>query len=138
MKKTLQVLLTALIVGCSADISPPLIVGDVIVTPPRAGTAMRAGYLTITNNGHDRIVLTSVTSPQFGRVEMHETIIDNDIARMRPIAELAIDAGASVAFEQGGKHLMLMQPQVEAGTITLNFYAGEQLLLSVNATDGGN
>jgi copper(I)-binding protein len=63
---------------------------------------------------------------------MHETVIEDGIARMREIPVLEIAAGETVVFERGGKHLMLMQPVGTPGTVTLNFYSDDVLLLSVS------
>ena len=136
MNKTILPVIVAVLMGCSAGVVAPLVASDVVVTPPLPGASMSAGYLTIRNNSSDTIELTAVTSPQYGRVEIHETIIDNDIARMRPLDGLLIPAGQSLILEPGGKHLMLMQPKDSINAVTLNFYADEQLMLSVNATIG--
>ena len=99
---------------------------------------MSGGYVTLTNNSDMTISITSVTSPQFANIEMHETIIENNIARMRPIDELVIAPGNTVKLKRGGKHLMLMQPDASIDSITLNFYADDLLVLSVSATPDSN
>ena len=137
MKHYFSSVVVAVLMGCSGDVAAPIVASDVVVTAPRPGARMSAGYLTIQNNSRETVVLTSVTSPQYGRVEIHETTIENDIARMRPLDGLTILAGQSATLEPGGKHLMLMQPQESLQAVTLNFYAGEQLMLSVTATGGG-
>jgi copper(I)-binding protein len=63
---------------------------------------------------------------------MHETIAEDGIARMRAIPVLEIADGETIIFERGGKHLMLMQPVGKPGTVTLNFYSDDVLLLSVS------
>jgi copper(I)-binding protein len=63
---------------------------------------------------------------------MHETVVENGVASMRAIPVLEIADGDTVAFERGGKHLMLMQPVGTPATITLNFYSDEVLLFSVS------
>ena len=127
----------AALLGCSAEVAAPLVATNVVVTPPRPGANMSAGYLTIRNNSRETITLTSVTSPQFGHVEIHETTIENDIARMRPLDSVTILAGQSVTFEPGGKHLMLMRPEDSFAAVTLNFYSNEQLMLSISTSGGG-
>jgi copper(I)-binding protein len=94
---------------------------------------MAAGYLRIGNHSGSDIRITRVSSPEYGAVEMHETVVEDGIARMRAIPVLEIANGETVVFERGGKHLMLMQPVGEPRTITLNFYSGDVLLLSVSA-----
>ena len=94
---------------------------------------MAAGYLDISNHSGTTLRITHVSSPDYASVEMHETIVEDDVARMREIPVLEIRDGESVVFERGGKHLMLMKPIGTPGTITLNFYSDELLLLSVSA-----
>ena len=117
--------------SASGEMQPPLAASDVVVTASMPGMQMSAGYLTLTNNTDSDIVVTRVTSPQFGRVEMHETVIENDVARMRKLEELVVPANGQVSFERGGKHLMLMQPASDGDAVTLNIYSAEAVLMSV-------
>jgi copper(I)-binding protein len=123
----------AVAAGCGGNDGPPVVATDVVVTAPDAGMPMAAGYLQIDNRSGSVIRITRVSSPEYGAVEMHETVVEDGIARMRAIPVLEIANGETVVFERGGKHLMLMQPVGEPRTITLNFYSGDVLLLSVSA-----
>ena len=123
----------ALVAGCSGSDGPPIVATDVVVTGPGAGMPMAAGYLRIGNRSGSDIRITRVSSPEYGSVEMHETVIEDGVARMRAIPVLEVADGETVVFERGGRHLMLMQPAGEPRTITLNFYSGDVLLLSVSA-----
>jgi copper(I)-binding protein len=128
------VLLAACLLGaCDAKQDAPLVATDVIVYQSVPGSMMRAGYLTLTNNTDTTITIDQVTSPEFGSVEMHETILEDGIAKMRAIPSLSISAGESAHFERGGKHLMLMQANDNLATVTLQFHSGAALLLSVIA-----
>jgi copper(I)-binding protein len=128
------ILLAAYLLGaCSANHDAPFVATDVVVYQAVPGSLMRAGYLTLTNNTDAAITIDKVTSPEFGSVEMHETIIEDGIAKMRAIALLSIPAGESVHFERGGKHLMLLQAAERIDTVTLQFHAGNAMLLSVVA-----
>ena len=118
--------------GCGGNEGPPVVVNDVVVTAPDAGMPMAAGYLRIANRSGNDIRITRVSSPEYGSVEMHETVAEDGIARMRAIPVLEIANGETVVFERGGKHLMLMQPMDQPRNITLNFYSGDVLLLSVS------
>jgi copper(I)-binding protein len=97
-----------------------------------AGMDMTAGYFVLENRGDEAIRITTVTSPQFGRIEMHETVVENDVARMRPIGEIVVAAGERIVFEPGGMHLMLFEPARPLHSVTLNFSDGDELLLSVD------
>ncbi len=99
------------------------------------GMRMSAGYFTLTNNTNRPIRITHVSSPQYGAVEMHETVIENDVARMREIPFIEIPARGSMTFERGGKHLMLMRPLEDGDEVTLDFH-GDTFLLSVSARRG--
>jgi len=124
--------LLAAAAGCDRPEGPPVAVANLVVTAPGAGMPMAAGYLEISNRSGSAIRIDRVSSPEYGSVEMHETIIEDGIARMREIPVLEIAAGDTVVFERGGKHLMLMQPVGTPENVTLNFYADEVLLLSVS------
>ena len=78
--------------------------------------------------------ITKMFAPQ---VEMHETTVEDGVARMREIPALEVADGETVVFERGGKHLMLMKPVGTPGMITLNFYSDDVLLLSVNTEFAG-
>lgn len=116
--------------GCSAP-QPPLVASDVEITPPMPGRAMSAGYLVLTNNTGQAIVIDAVTSPQFGAVEIHETTIENDISRMRRIDELVVPARGSVTLERGGRHLMLMGAREAGETLTLQLLSGGTPVLTI-------
>ncbi len=116
-------LLTALAIlslaACGRDDGPPVEVAEIRALAPLPGSAAGAAYLSVTNNGPDRITISSVRSPQFERIEMHETVIDDaGVSRMNRLTGVAVDAGATVHFSEGGKHLMLLgpRPDVRAGT----------------------
>ena len=119
--------------ACSKESGPPVVASDIVVTAPAPGMPMAAGYLDITNQSGSAIRITSVTSPDYELVEMHETTIEDGVARMRAIQALEIEDGETVTFERGGKHLMLMRPLESRDVVTLNFYAEDLLLLSVSA-----
>ena len=133
---TLRFVLAALIVlmaGCSKEPGAPIVVTDVVVSSPASGMPMAAGYLEIENRSGAPILITAVTSPNYESVEMHETTVEDGVARMRELPALEIADGENVTFERGGKHLMLMRPVGETETVTLNFYSEDTLLVTVDA-----
>ncbi|MEO1202628.1 MAG: copper chaperone PCu(A)C [Pseudomonadota bacterium] len=130
-----------LLAACSADEPAPLVASDVQVSAPRGGMPMRAGYLTLRNNTAEPIRVTSAASPSFASVELHETIYDDGIARMRPVPVVVIEPNDEVAFEPGGMHLMLMRPIGDGAAsdrVQLDFYDGERLLISVTTEQGSD
>lgn len=132
MNRIIPALLLALL-GCAcSQESAPLVATDVVVSKPKPGMSMTAGYLTLSNNASQPIVITQVASPQFESVELHESVIEDGVARMYPLGDVTILAKSSVVFQPGGKHLMLMRPVGEFDTVSLDFYAGEAVVLTVN------
>lgn len=130
----MPIALFALMTACSNEIGPPLVVSDVEVTRPIPGASMSAGYMALTNNSDEIIRISSIRSPQYGSIEIHETTIEGDVARMRAVEELIIGPGDTIRLERGGKHLMMMQPIDNIETVTLNLHAGDLLLLSVRTS----
>ena len=97
---------------------------------------MGAGYLTLTNSTDQLVAITQVTSPDLISVEMHESVLEDGISRMYKLQEVAILPGGTATFEPGAKHLMLRYPDELPNNVTLQFYAGESLLLSIDAKLG--
>lgn len=89
-------------------------------TPPNAPVA--GGFLTIRNSGDRADRLVSVTSPDANSVEIHQMTMEDEVMRMRKLADgLPIDARSVVMLKPGGYHLMFIGPKrpiVEGGTVT--------------------
>ena len=104
-------------------------------TPGAATTG--AAYLTVTDNGRpDRLV--GVSTPIAAMAEVHETIHDNGVMKMRPVAGgIALEPGKPVAFTPGGYHIMLMglKSPLKAGDsfpLTLTFEHARPITVSVH------
>lgn len=76
--------------------------------PPTANVL--AGYFVVENPGEAPRSVTGVTSPVAARVEIHETVEIDGLARMRSLETIDIPPGERVALEPGGMHLMFMGP----------------------------
>ena len=130
----LVVLLLAVLAACTSEPQPPLVASDVVVTRPMPGMKMSAAYLSLANNSDEAIRITRVASAEYESVQMHETRMEDGVARMRAIPVLEIAAGETVTLQRGGKHLMLMRPTGSSDTVSLQFLDGDDLLLTVDAT----
>jgi len=69
-----------------------------------------AGYAVLSNPVGKALTVVSASSTAFAKVEMHETITENGIAKMRAIQKLEIPANGKVEFSPSGKHFMLIEP----------------------------
>jgi periplasmic copper chaperone A len=124
----------ALLWGCAPEpepTAPPLAADDPGAVPEAAAAAtepmitdawirsvppsarMTAGYLSLYNPGPDELVIVGVESALFGSIELHGTVMEDGVARMRHQDSVTVPAGEVVRFEPGGLHLMLMQPREE-------------------------
>jgi len=133
MRRLLCISLLLLASACSRPDGPPVVANNVVVTAPAAGMPVAAAYLDISNHSGETIRITRVTSPDYESVELHETTIEDGIARMRAVPVLEIADGATASLARGGRHLMLMRPLGTPDIVTLNFYSQDQLLLTVTA-----
>jgi len=120
--------------ACGTESQPPLVANNVVVTAPMPGMKMSAAYMTLTNNSDRTLQISRITSPQYESVELHQTTVENGVARMRALPVLDIPAGATVALQRGAKHLMLMRPAGNSDAVTLQFFNGDELILAVDAT----
>ena len=108
--------------------------GEVYITDPWIRAApptatVLAGYLAISNHGDEPAVVVAVETPLAARVELHTTVVEDDVARMRRLERLEIAPGETVTLSPGGLHLMLLQPaRVPA--------AGERVALRLTLADG--
>lgn len=132
MRTLIFTFLSLFLFGCTADDPAPVVLEDIVITEPRPGANMSAGYLRISNNRSEPLAITRVESPQFGKIEIHETTTIDGVSRMRPLPALEVPANGSVVLERGGKHLMLMRPGDDLSRVSLDFYSGDELLLSVD------
>ena len=90
--------------------------------PPTA--SVLAAYMVIHNAGAASAEISLITSPDFGHVEMHRTVVENGVASMVPIGKLEIPPGEQITLKPGGTHLMLIDPRRplhEGDTVTLTF-----------------
>ena len=111
MKKFILFTIVSLLAACNQSEQEPFSIVEAWVreAPPNA-TAM-AGYVTIINNTDQAHILNSAKSEQFKMVEIHRTIVENGVAKMRRQKNLPIPASGSLKLEPGSYHLMLMKPK---------------------------
>jgi hypothetical protein len=122
-----------LLVACSGEPKASLVASDIVITASMPGGSMSAGYISLRNNTDIEIRISKITSPAFEKIEIHESTLEDGIAKMRRIEALSIPPNSSVTLENGGKHLMLMRPTTSADTVSLSFYSDDTIILSVNA-----
>ena len=95
--------------------------------PPGSDTT--AAYMALENAGDEDVTLVHVGSPDFGRVEIHQTVTEDGRTRMEKLDGLEIPAESSVELAPGGKHLMLLEAREQP-------QAGQMLTLVLEFDDG--
>lgn len=109
---------------------------------PAAAENPGAAYFTVTG-GSKADTLLSVSTSAALRTEMHESMKgDHGMMEMKPITDIAIPANAKLAFEPGGKHIMLfsISPNVKAGEevpLSLSFASGKKVDVSAKVVTTG-
>lgn len=104
----------------------------------RAQIAGRHGavYLTLTGReGGDRLM--SASSPVASKVELHETVMEEGVMKMREVQGMPIPAGAVIMLQPGGLHIMLMnlkQPLKEADSVELTLVFEKAGAVTTTAT----
>ena len=114
-----------------------LMIHEAWVNLPPPGTDVTAGYCMIHNTGSTDAKLVKVSSPDFGRVEMHRSTVVNGVARMIPQDSITVPANSGLTFKPGDYHLMLFQPRqplAAGGTVTLSFEFADSTRINATAT----
>lgn len=93
-----------------------------------------AVYLEIHNEGGEVDRLIAASSPAAANVELHESLEENGVMSMRPVAAIDVPAGGHAELKPGGFHVMLINlvEPLQAGDmieVTLTFeHAGQQTI----------
>ena len=98
-----------------------------------------AVYFTLHNQSKSDKTLISVSVPQeiASEAQIHTTVMQEDVMKMRELTEgVKVEAGEMVAFESGGRHIMLMglTKGLEEGSevvLTLTFSDASELKVSL-------
>jgi len=109
----------------------------------RAAMAGHEGavFLTITDTG-TQDTLTGITTPVATKADLHETINDHGVMKMRPVATLTVEPGKPVTLAPGGYHIMLMGlkqalKQGDSFPVTLSFAKAGQVTATATVEKAG-
>ena len=88
-------------------------IGDIMVHDGWARASLgkapnSAAYMMLMTHGDESDKLVGAATPVAETAELHNHVMDGDIARMRPVDAIEIRPGESVTLEPGGFHIMLM------------------------------
>lgn len=115
--------------------------GWVRLVPPVSANS--AAYFTLHNPSVRAVAIVAAESAVAQTVELHDVVHENGMMRMQKQDQVQIPAHASLAFQPGGQHVMLigLKQPLQAGqavSLTLRLADGAQLTvpLVVKADEG--
>ncbi len=112
------------------------------VPAPPPGAPSVAGYLTLANTGDTDDVLIGASADFAERVEVHTTVMDGDVARMRELESgVELPAGTTVGLVPNRTHLMFVGPRPgivvgDALPATLHFEVAGDVEVVFDVEDG--
>jgi hypothetical protein len=95
-----------------------------------------AVYLTIANHTGNAVRVVEAATDAAALVQLHQTVIEDAVARMETLDSLEIPSGETLRMEPPGTHFMLVDLQddlAEGGTfpLTLTFDTGANIAVNV-------
>ncbi len=90
-----------------------------------------AAYAKIRNQSNENKILDVVSSSFFSKIEIHQSIVGDGMAKMEKHPEINIDANSEFDFTPGGYHLMLFDPSSP-------LKSGDKVPLIFSFTDGSS
>ena len=88
-----------------------IVVKNAWVRAAPAGSKTMAAYMLIDNQGSQRMSSSKIIANGFEKTELHRSIIDDNITKMKKLENISINGSESLILEPGGLHLMLINPE---------------------------
>lgn len=99
--------LLLLCAGCKAPGDTVLAVSEPYAYAPLNDDGPGVAYLTLVNSGAAAVQVRGFSSDCFANAELHTSVMDNGISKMRPVEMIEVPALSSLSLRPGGLHLML-------------------------------
>ena len=119
--------------GTSSASGSKLEVENAWARPTIAAGRMTAAYFDLKNPSKEALTLISIEL-DIGDAEIHESLIEDGVMRMRHRSEIRVAPGESLHFTPGGLHVMLMnlkQPLVLGETFSMKLKTKDNLTIPV-------
>jgi copper(I)-binding protein len=138
-----RILLTAALLAAAPALAqtPSVEVQNAWARATAAGAKAGGIFLTMTDKGPpDRLI--GASTPVAATAEVHETVNDKGIMRMRPVPALPLQPNNPLTLKPGGYHIMLMglKQQLKDGEtfpVTLNFEKAGNVTTTVHVAKAG-
>lgn len=140
MRTILLFVISLLLFACSGQQAEQLRVEEAWIPEIPPMISVTAGWMVLHNDGDTPKYLIGAFSPNAGDIEIHQSVVVNDMARMVLQPELEIPPRGSLVFSnETGYHLMLYKSRgMTAGAripITLTFRDGSALTVEFTVRD---
>jgi periplasmic copper chaperone A len=89
------------------------------------------GYATLHNGGVQAMILSAVSSPDYGQVSLHRSSLQQGNNVMQSVAQITIPARSSLNFATAGYHIMLLRP-------TRALQPGDRVPIALRFADGSS
>jgi len=149
MKKQISYLLaitSILTIWNTAVPASEIKVGDMTITGVWARATAKtaktgAAYMMIANSGNADDKLIAVKSNVARKTQIHQSLMDNGIMKMRHAGQVSVPAGGKLMFKPGSYHIMFMglKSQLKMGAtfpMTLVFEKTGEALVQVHVQKG--
>jgi copper(I)-binding protein len=100
-----------------------------------ATVKVHAAYMEIINSNDAEQHIVGAESPDYERVELHESIVKDGLSQMQAVDQVTVPARGRIVFAPGGLHFMLITPRHAQSldghvSIVLRLRGGEQVQVS--------
>jgi copper(I)-binding protein len=97
------------------DGAEPVTAGDLTITNVSARGAIDRGavFFTVTNEGSADDAIIGAETEAAEKAELHETVTEGASTMMQPVDKIDVPSGGEAILEQGGLHVMLIDPTME-------------------------
>ena len=142
----LAVLLAAGSLATAVRASDTTKIGNLVIEhawsrPTDAMAQTGAIYLVVKNTGATADSLISALSDVAGKVELHSTVNEGGMMRMKPVSSIKVPGNGSAKLSPGGYHVMLidLKSQLTEGqtyTVKLTFEKAGEVSVPVHVEKG--
>ncbi len=142
MKKILVLVFSLFLAACGGGSSdtPAAAIGSLEIYRPMAlaGSAgqVTGAFMSLRNTGAQADRLLGASSDVAETIQVHETVVENEVMSMREVPALELPPGQTVELKHGSYHLMLinLKADLKAGetiTLRLKFERAGEVTVSV-------
>ena len=118
-------------------------VTDLWISEAPPTVSVLVAYASLKNNSDISLSLVSVSSPLFSSIEIHRSIVKDDIATMERHTTLEIPSKSTIKLVPGDFHLMLFNPKIplaigDAATLKFIFSDGTKITTEASVRNRNN